>query len=118
MLFVVEGETEFQAIPLIADAMRIRLADYGIELHNIEGVDKDLGVLAKLIAPPRLGDPLEPGLYAAARQTRVYAHFDREGQWKNDLSVANYVAEVRRRLRALLPTDLPEAAKDYVVERG
>src|SRR5258706_15052078 len=84
VLFVEEGETEFQAVPMIAEAMGARLADFGIELHNIEGVDKDLGVLAKMIAPPPLGAPLEPGLYAAEQQKLGYAHLDREGQMKSD----------------------------------
>jgi hypothetical protein len=118
VLFVVEGDTEFQVIPLIAEAMEYRLADEGIELHNIEGVDKDLRVLANLIAPPRLGAPLEPGLYSAVRQTRMYAHFDREGQWQKDADVAKYIANLKSRLRQLLPDDLPEDAKDYVVERS
>ncbi len=34
------------------------------------------------------------------------------------MTVANYITEVRRRLRALLPVDLPEQAKDYAVDRG
>ena len=74
VLFVVEGKTEEVAIPIICEAMGIRLETFSIALHNIAGVThgerRNLSILTRFVAPPRLGAPIKPGLYPSTRQTQ------------------------------------------------
>lgn len=118
VLFVIEGDTEELVLPVILEAMGIRLETFGIEVHKIGGVDNDLGVLTLFAAPPQLGHPVRPGLYRAGRQTRIYGLFDREGKWCDDTAAARRIAGMKERLRAQLPTDLPDDAKDIATDRG
>lgn len=118
VLFIVEGETEAAAIPIICEAMQLRLATFGIELHNIAGADKHLEVLTRYAAPPRLSVAIEPGVYAAVRQTRVYALFDRENRWRRDEKLEAFLADWRATITNLLPDDLSDEAKEQIAGRS
>jgi hypothetical protein len=117
-LFVVEGDTEAAAIPIICEAMKVRLSTFGIELHNIAGAGKDLTILTRYAATPRLGIAIQPGVYAAVRQTRVFALFDRELKWKHDSNVERFLDGWRTSAENLLPDDLPPEAREHVIEQG
>jgi len=117
-LFVVEGDTEAAAIPILCEAMKTRLSTFGIELHSVEGAGKDLNVLLRYAVPPRLGVAIEPGIYAAVRQTRVFALFDREHKWQHDTNVERFLAAWRTTVNSLLPPDLPIEAKEQIAMQG
>jgi hypothetical protein len=126
ILFVVEGKTEKTVIPILCEAMGLRLETFGVALHDIAGVGKDSSVLTRLVAPPRLGAPVQPELYAAARQTRVFMLFDREGQWKDhpksgkkgEEEARKVIADLRSKIVEMLPEDLPNQAKYLAAKRG
>jgi len=126
VLFVVEGKTEKTVIPILCEAMGLRLETFGVALYDIAGVGKDLSVLARLVAPPRLGAPVQPELYAAARQTRVFMLFDREGRWKDypkngkkgEEEARKVIADLRSKIVEMLPEDLPNQAKYLAAKRG
>jgi hypothetical protein len=128
VLFVVEGKTEKTVIPILCEAMGLRLETFGVTLYDIAGVDKkdDLSVFARFVAPPRLGTPVQPELYAAARQTRVFMLFDREGTWqdypqsgkKGEEKARKVVYDLRNKIKEMLPEDLPNQAKDMTAKRG
>jgi hypothetical protein len=126
VLFVVEGKTEKAVIPILCEAMGLRLETFGVALYDIAGVGKDLSVLVRLVAPPRLGAPVQPELYAAARQTRVFMLFDREGRWKDhpkngkkgEEEARKVIADLRSKIVEMLPEDLPNQAKYLAAKRG
>jgi len=128
VLFVVEGKTEKTVIPILCEAMDLRLETFGITLYDIAGADKkdDWSVFARLVAPPRLGTPVQPELYAAARQTRVFMLFDREGTWQDhpqsgkrgEEKARKVVDGLRNKIIEMLPEDLPNQAKYMTAKRG
>src|SRR6266487_2217125 len=126
VLFVVEGKTEKTVIPILCEAMGLRLETFGVALHDIAGVGKNLSVLTRFVAPPRLGAPVQPELYAAARQTRVFILFDREGRWKDhpnsgkkgEEKARKEIADLRSKIMEMLPEDLPNQDKYLVAKRG
>ena len=118
VLFVVEGDTEAAAIPIICEAMQVRLPTFGVELHNIAGVGKDLGVLTRYAGPPRLGGAIQPGVYAAVRQTCIFALLDREDTWRHDSKVEKLLNGWRAAVEQLAPDDLPQDAKEQIISQG
>lgn len=126
VLFVVEGKTEKTVIPILCEAMGLRLETFGVALYDIAGVGKDLSVLARFVAPPRLGAPVQPELYAAARQTRIVMLFDREERWKDhpkrgkkgEEEARKVIADLRSKIVEMLPEDLPNQAKYLAAKRG
>jgi hypothetical protein len=126
VLFVVEGKTEKTVIPILCEAMGLRLETFGVALYDIAGVGKNLSVLTRFVAPPRLGAPVRPELYAAARQTRVFMLFDREGRWedhpksgkKGEEKARKEIADLRSKIVEMLPEDLPNQDKYLVAKRG
>ncbi len=116
ILWIVEGATEETAIPIICDALGVRLAAFGIEPYNIAGAGKrkHLELLANYIASPRLGPALAPGVYAMTRQTRIFVLMDREQGWEKDSKVRGFLSNLKDAIIRLLPDDMPETDRERI----
>jgi hypothetical protein len=78
LVLIVEGDTEEVAFPIIANAMGIPLERYGIQIINIQGVDKHPRELIVHHSTPDIYQE-DKEYYIHPERTKVFLIFDNEG---------------------------------------
>ena len=80
LLLLVEGRTELELVPRVADQLGIILRDNFLRVQDAEGVDRDLAPIAAYVAP-KLARESGPGYVALERPpTRLLIVRDPEGK--------------------------------------
>jgi hypothetical protein len=78
LVLIVEGYTEEVAFPIIANAMGIPLERYGIQIINIQGIDKHPRELIVHHSIPDIYQ-VDKEYYIHPERTKVFLIFDKEG---------------------------------------